>query len=97
MITLGLSFILLNALDGLLTYIGIKMGCTEMNPLVGLFGWEFMIPFKIIGSLAIPVLSMWIDSRSKKPIGTYLMNVVVVLLIVVCIWNAIQIIIIQGG
>ena len=95
MITLGLAFILLNVLDGLLTYLGLQMGCAELNPMVNLLGWGVMIPLKIIGSFAIPVLAMWIDSR-RKPIGTYLMNVVVTLLILVCIWNTIQILL-QGG
>lgn len=88
MITLSISFVLLSVLDLLLTVMGLSAGLMEANPLLQLLGWNAMIGLKAGGALGLPLGAVWINRRSeKRPIGTYLMNTVVILMIVVCIWN----------
>ena len=91
MITLGILFVLLNLLDILLTYLGLQVGAHELNPIAGIIGWRAMNILKLSISFIAPLTLMWINKRSKRPIGTYAMNAFVILMITVCIWNVLVI------
>jgi hypothetical protein len=92
-LTLGLMFILLNTLDLLITMVGLGHGMRELNPLVHILGWGIMIPMKFLIALTGPILAIWANAKCEAPVGTYMMKISSLLLLVVCIWNTIQILI----
>jgi hypothetical protein len=51
-----LLFLCAETLDLLTTIIGLKMGMTEMNPLVYKFGWDAVIIFKIFATIIIAIV-----------------------------------------
>jgi Domain of unknown function (DUF5658) len=59
-------FLIAEALDFITTYMGIKMGGAELNPLLPYFGWTFLIAFKLIVILIVAFIlqkksTQWFD------------------------------------
>lgn len=46
-----LAFLLAEAMDGLTTYAGLRLGMKELNPL----SWDYLIPLKVIAVCVVAV------------------------------------------
>lgn len=53
--TITVIFLYAEILDILTSFIGIKMGLTEKNPIVYALGWNMVILIKILGTIIIAI------------------------------------------
>jgi len=86
---LGLTYVLLNAIDIGLTLVVLGMGGQEVNPAVVWFGWPAFLAVKAITSVGVGALAYWKNGRPAVYVFVFMMAGV-------CIWNGWQLGIAMG-
>lgn len=88
MISWFIAFVIVNILDAALTLYGLKLGASELNPVLRFLMKKLPAPVAILSIKGIVLIGMWMSLSSVAVALPWL----VLAFSLVCVWNIWQII-----